>query len=125
MKEYNWIIEKLNLDNAFKALVRYMELRRELFEVEMKDYLAKTFLSFVILLFVMGFALVIFLFVSLALALFLNEIMESTYGGFLIMAGFYLIAGILVYVLGKKLIVNVIYKIVFQSNIDEFTDTDE
>ncbi len=125
MKENNWIIEQLNLDNVYKALLRHMELRRELFEIETKDYLAKTFLSFVILLLILGFALVIFLFATLALALFLNEITESTYWGFLIVSGFYLVAGILVYFLGKRLIINIIYRIVFEKKFDEFIDADE
>ncbi len=125
MKNDNWIEERLNIDNTFKALVRYLELRRELYETDLKDYLARTLLSFVILLFVVGFILVILLFASLALALFLNEVINTTYGGFLIVAGLFFVVGFSIFLLRGRLITNVIYRLVFPQNHDESTETDE
>ncbi len=125
MKDDNWIEERLNIDKTVKALIRYLELRRELFETETKDYLAKTLLSFVILLFVVGLILVILLFATLALALFLNEVLRSTFWGFLIVSGLFFILGVIIFLLRGRLITNVIYRLVFPPDYDESTETDE
>lgn len=125
MKNESWIEKKLNLDNTFKALIRYLNIRRDLMEMDFKDYLAKMILSSVILVFILGLFLLILLFLSLAGALYLNELFHSKFTGFILMAFLFFLLGGVVFLMRKKLITNVVYKVIFESDMDESTDTDE
>ncbi len=125
MKNESWIEKKLNLDNTFKALIRYLYMRRDLMEMNLKDYLAKMILSLVILVFILGLFLLILLFISLAGALYLNELLHSKFAGFMLMAFLFFLIGCLVFLMRKKLITNVVYKLIFEIDMDEPTDTDE
>ncbi len=125
MKKDNFIEDKLNLKKTLEALIRYSKVRMELFETMSKEYLAQVIISFVILFVIMGLLMVFLFFFSLAGAFLLNNFLGSTYAGFLIMAGLIILFGVLIYVFREKLITNIVYKVIFERDIDIFKEIDE
>jgi len=125
VKKDNFIEDKLNLKKTLEALIRYSKVRMELFETMSKEYLAQVIISFVILFVIMGLLMVFLFFFSLAGAFLLNNFLGSTYAGFLIMAGLIILFGVLIYVFREKLITNIVYKVIFERDIDIFKEIDE
>ncbi len=105
-------IEKIqeNLDKTFDSIKSYVNLETELFKLIVFEKIAKVLTSIftlVILIFVLFFAM---LFLSLAFV----EWYESTGGlpihGYLLVALFYFLIGVLVFLLSKKLFLNPMIK---------------
>lgn len=125
MKKDNFIEDKLNFKKTLEALIHFSKVRMELFETMSKEYLAQVIISFVILFVIMGLLMVFLFFFSLAGAFLLNNFLGSTYAGFLIMAGLIILIGVLIYVFREKLITNIVYKVIFERDIDIFKEIDE
>lgn len=125
MEKDNWKEDKLNFKNTIDALMHYLKVRLELLEIESKDYFAQVIVSFVILISIIGLLLVFLFFFSLAGAFYLNDLLGSTYAGFLIMAGLTIVFGILIYAFRGKLITSIVYKVIFEHDMDVFKDLDE
>jgi len=121
----NWKEDKLNFTNTMDALKHYLKVRMELFEIESKDYFAKVIVSFVVLFSILGLLLVFLFFFSLAGAFLLNDLFSSAYVGFLIMAALIVLFGVLIYVFRGKLITGIVYRVIFERDIDVFKDLDE
>jgi cytochrome c biogenesis protein CcdA len=84
----------------------YIETRIELIKLETQEQLTK-FISQIaksLILFIIG-AMVVF-FLSVALAMGINQGFDSWYAGFLFMAGFYLLIFIIVYIYKDSKFVN-------------------
>jgi len=84
----------------------YIETRIELIKLETQEQLTKFIFQVAksLILFTIG-AMVVF-FLSVALAMGINQGFESRYAGFLFMAGFYLLIFIIVYIYKDSKIVN-------------------
>lgn len=79
----------------------YVDARIELVKIEVAEKIARvigTILTLVILIVVMSFVLIA---VSIVAGAFLNHVLNSVYGGYLIVAGVYLI-GFFVLVVSRK-----------------------
>jgi hypothetical protein len=100
MQHYLEKIEEL-IDN----LKRYSVSTVELIKLETVDR-SSTILSNLISKAIIGLIIVLFLFfVSLGICLFLSEYFANTYLGFGVVAGFYLLLGIILLIGYKKLLV--------------------
>ncbi len=125
MKKDNFIEDKLNFKKTLEAFIHFSKVRMELFETESKEYLAQVIISFLVLISIMGLLFVFLFFFSLAGAFLLNSFLNSTYAGFLIVAGLIILFGILLYVFRAKLVTNIVYKLIFENDTDVFKDIDE
>ncbi len=96
----------LKLDSLIENVTGYVEARIELTKIELKEDVAKT-LSKVLLFMLMGAVFTLFIvLISVAVAHLLAQSVGA-FGGFAIVAGFYLLISLLVFVfrdaIGEKL----------------------
>jgi uncharacterized membrane protein YqjE len=86
----NSILKFLKLDSLLQNVTGFVETKVELMKLEIKEDLAKG-LSRVAVFFAVGFTVLLFIvFLSIAVAFMLGESL-GTFGGFAVVAGFYLL----------------------------------
>ena len=92
---------KENLDKLIDATKKYLEVRIELIKLDIKDETGKYLLRFSFLM--MGILLLgsAGLFFSLGLAYYFNRSFQSSFAGFFILAGFFMVLLILLFLLKK------------------------
>lgn len=89
----------LNTQDLFENFRKYVEARIDLFKFETKESITEGIIATVRIVALLIFALFFFIFLSLALALLLNEWLDSSFAGFFVMAGFFLTLLIIAFVL--------------------------
>lgn len=119
MKKQNWILEQLNLDRAFTALLDYLDIRLELFEIQIKEKTVKLLSSIVVLMLILSFGLFVLLFFSLAASILLNAFLESSFLGFVIVGALYLLMCVVIIIFKDKLIVSKFIKVFFERSLKE------
>ena len=106
------MLEKL--DEVRENIFRYLEARIELFTLETRGKVEEGVVRAVYGV-ILGFlATITLIFLLSLLAAFLNEVLESRYLGFLIVASFFLILTI-VWVVAKESVVGMIRKMAYRS----------
>lgn len=97
-----------NQPNVFESLYGnskdYVETRLNLFKLKMVDKssdVASSVLSFIPLLFTF---FIFFVLLNIGIALWIGDLLGKAYLGFLILAGFYIITGLVLYSMRTKLI---------------------
>jgi uncharacterized membrane protein YqjE len=96
------VLKFLKLDNLIQNLTGFVETKVELMKLEIKEDLAKG-LSRVAVFIVVAFTFVLFIvFFSVALAFKLGESM-GTFGGFAVVAAFYLLLAIVTFLLRETI----------------------
>lgn len=99
------ILKFLKLDSLIENLTGYVETRIELTKMELKEDLAKG-LSKVALILVLGAVLSLFVvLISIAAAHLIAKSIGPV-GGFAVVAGFYLVLGLLIYAFRNAIIAN-------------------
>ncbi len=93
----------LNLDRLLQNITRFLEIKLEIYELRLKEQLSVTLANLVVMLFVMLVGFVGLVFLSLALGLYLNNVLNSSFAGLLIVGATYLIIGYIVYRFKDKL----------------------
>lgn len=125
IKYKNGLLKLLGLDKTIDHLTGYVETRLELYKIQFQEQIAKAIsVLALILVLVAVFGLTV-VFLSLALANHLNEMFESQFIGFLIVAAVYLIAGILILIYKEKLIYELTYRFFFSDDEEENISEDE
>jgi hypothetical protein len=99
MEEQETVIESL-VENVEKYTATTIELAKLKSILKTSDVLSNVAVSIVLL--VTAFLAIVFL--SIGAAFWLGELLESVYAGFLLVAGFYAFAGILLFLLRKRLL---------------------
>lgn len=99
MEEQETVIESL-VENVEKYTATTIELTKLKSILKTSDILSNIAVSLVLL--VLAFLAIVFL--SIGVAFWLGDLLGSGYTGFLIVAGFYALTGILLYLLRKRLI---------------------
>jgi hypothetical protein len=96
--------EQNRVDRLLGNVMECMETRFDLMAIEVQDKVSEIMASMASVLIVgVLFTLALFL-VSIAGAIYLSRQLNSDYLGFVYVAGFYLLLGVLMYVSRKKLI---------------------
>ena len=90
------ILKFLKMDSLLDHLTGYVETRIELMKVEMREELAKAISKALVYVVIVSFVVLFILLISMAGAYKIAESMGTT-AGFTIVAGIYLLMGILVY----------------------------
>jgi uncharacterized membrane protein YqjE len=90
------VLKFLKLDSVIENLTGYVESRIELTKIEIREEIAKA-LSKAALYILMGTVFILFVvFISVSLAHLIGKSIGA-FGGFAVVAGFYLLLGILLY----------------------------
>jgi uncharacterized membrane protein YqjE len=114
------VLKFLKLDNIFDHLSGYIEDRVAILKLELQEEAASFGAKILLLgiMFMLGLAGLLFL--SIAMAIFLNIILNHSFGGFLIVGGFYLVLTVIAYSLkDNESIKNSLYKTIGQSKEKE------
>ncbi len=119
----------LNIDRLLQNVTRFLEIKLEIYELRLKQQLSETLANLTAMLLVMLVGFVGLVFLSLALGLFLNNVLQSSFAGLLIVGVVYLIAGYIVYHFKDRLITTRILQAMFKepfNNVEnEQKDTHE
>lgn len=105
MADYKKLLSFLKVDSIFDDVIAIIEAKVELLKIELKEEAAKAASKIISAIFlgIMVFLIVIFL--SITTATLLNYLLESTFWGYAIITGFYilLLVGFKIFKVGKKL----------------------
>lgn len=116
------MIKISNLDKIVDTLTKYIDVRLEILKLQLKEN-AVNLLSVLIYIFILLTLLLSFLFFSaMALGLWLNYMLESTYLGFVIIAATYLIPITIALVNKGKIVRNKLLSSFFESALEEKGD---
>ena len=95
------LFKLLKLDNLIEHLSGYVEDKIDLVKIELKEELALAIAKIIITMVMVVFVLFALLFASITLAIYLNTLLQSNLAGYGIVASFYLVLFIIVF-LAKK-----------------------
>ncbi len=121
MSENKKFLDIFRLKNMINALIGFIETKVEIYKIQFKEEIAKA-LSVLVLLTIFSMVGTLFiLFISHFFSQLLNDVMGSNYIGYLIVSGLYLVIGMIIYLLRKK-IADSIIDMMFE---DEETENQE
>ncbi len=98
------IFKFLRLDNLVENLSGYFETRVELIKIEIREEIARVISNglMVGVLFLLGMLFLVFL--SIGMALYLNNYFNSSSAGFWIVSGFYGVSGLIIGLFHKNIV---------------------
>ena len=99
MSDKKGLLSFLNIDSIVENLSGYVEKRMDLFKIELKEDLALGAARLTVMVIMVLSFFMVLLFLSIASALLLNNVLESNSLGFVIVAGFYLLIFLVFYFL--------------------------
>jgi hypothetical protein len=104
--------EKFNktLIETIDSIKAYINLRTELVSLIFIEKASKIFSSVFMLIIFLQLLFFALLFLSLAFAAWFNSVTDSLYTGYLILAGFYLLIGFIIYISRKRFFVDPMIK---------------
>jgi hypothetical protein len=119
VKKQNWILEKLNLDKVVNALLEYLDIRLELFEIQLKERIVLMLSSVAVFMLIVSFGLFVILFFSLGAAVLINTAMKSSFLGFLIVGAVFFAFCVIIIAFKSKLITSRFIKVFFEKSMKE------
>ena len=78
-----------NIDRLIDHLVGFLEIRFEILKLEAKEESVRVIAKLITIAVIVLFGTLFFIFFCVALAIFLNQVMQSAYMGFVILAAFF------------------------------------
>ena len=78
-----------NIDQLIDHLIGFIETRFEIIKLEAKEESVKIIARLITMAVIVLFGTLFFIFFSLALAIFLNQVLDSNYLGFVVLAVFF------------------------------------
>ena len=93
-----------HLDSLTESLSGYVEARVELLKLEVREEVAKAMTRVMVLVVIGLLGILFIIFVSMGLALLINEYFEFKYTGFFFVGGFYLILFLIAFAMRQQLI---------------------
>jgi len=108
-----------NVDKLVDNLTKYIETKIELIQLDVKEELIGGIAKAISLIIIIVFALLSVLFISLGLGSMLNDYLESTYFGYLIIGLFYLILTLIVFSGREKIVEQVKLKANQSADVEE------
>src|ERR1700741_2705104 len=95
---------KKQLELLFEKAVDYIETRLQLFKLQAVDKTADV-LSALVCMLLLGLVFsIVFFILNIGLALWIGSLLGKSYEGFFIVAGFYTVIGLIVYLLQSKVL---------------------
>jgi hypothetical protein len=120
-------MEPDNLSNQFKQLLEqvkvYLNLRVSYLRLQVAEYLIKFFSGFVLWMVIFLFLFFVLVFGSFAFAYWFGDMTGKLSLGFLIVAGFYVLLAVLIYILRRQLLTRPFARmIISQMELDKLND---
>jgi hypothetical protein len=84
-------VSLLQINKLKETIAAYVKIKLELFKLDITAHLLKILAQVIAYLIIFIMAVLVFAFSGVALANYLNSVFENTYGGYLVIAGFFLI----------------------------------
>ena len=103
MSEKKGLLNFLKLDSIIENLSGYIENKLEILKIELKEDAASLASRLILLIFLCTLALIILLFLSLAAGIVINLWLDSSYLGFLVIGGIYLLLLLVLIIFKNKL----------------------
>ena len=103
MAEKKGILSFLKLDGAIDHLIGIVESKIEIAKIEAKEELAELISKAAVFITLVFFAIVFFLFLNLALAIWLGKLLPHEFQGFLIVSAFYLLVFLVLLLIKDKI----------------------
>jgi uncharacterized membrane protein YqjE len=110
------LFKLFKIDNIFNSLTGFIETKIEYYKLQFREEVARTFAMLIFAFFMSMIMLLFLIFLSFFLVAFLNSAFSSQYLGFLIIAVFYLLLGIILFVFREKLIFEKIHREFFKKD---------
>ena len=92
----------LNIGGIKKAFTDYLKVKFELLKLDISEHLANILAQVIAYLIIIIMASLVLAFLSLGVSFLLNDLLDSAFLGFMIVAGFYFIFLIIVFALLKS-----------------------
>jgi uncharacterized membrane protein YqjE len=89
--------------NLVNTLINFIETKVEIYKLQFKEEAAKAFTVIILLILLSMMGLLFVLFISLFAVEIINEFLEHSYYGYLIVAVFYILLGIFIYSLRHRI----------------------
>jgi len=118
----NKVFDIFNLDKVIHHLSRFIELKLEIYELKIKEQLVVIISSFTRLALILSFGMFTIFFCSLALGLFLNDVFESRFIGFILIGLIYFLICIILIVFKNKIITNHLFQAFFSETLTHKND---
>lgn len=119
IKETNKSLGFLNLDKLFQNISRFIELKLEIYELKVKEQIVVIISSIATLTLILSLGLFMLLFFSLALAYYLNSLLESQFVGFVIIGILYMILAVILAMFKDKLITSPLFQALFSDTLTQ------
>jgi len=103
VSEKKGLLNFLKLDSIIENLSGYVENKLEILKIELKVDAAYLASRLILLIFLFTLAFIILLFLSLAAGIVINLWLGSSYLGFLVIGGFYLLLLVVIIIFKNKL----------------------
>ena len=118
----NKIMEWLHLDDMIDNGQKYVDAKIELVKIELHEILSNVIAALMIVFTILFFCLMMIAFLSIALGTYLNEKMNSPYGGYLAMGGifFILITCLLIFIPKIKVKMRIVCSGIIKDSTDTF-----
>lgn len=110
------------INNVVDKLTEYFHVRIDKIKLDLIAQVSKILASFMAFILIGVVGLFFFIFGSIALGAFLNEVLESTYLGYLILCGFYLVMLIIIFILVKTKVIQRWMEALFLSLSENLND---
>lgn len=98
------------LSDLMGSIRRYVEIHISLLKLEVMEKTAKIVSLTIAAVFLLTLLMLFLLFLSMAAAMWLGSLLSDPALGYLSVAGFYLIAGVIIYTLRRKLFVRAVIR---------------
>lgn len=123
-------MESDSLSSQIKQLIEqlkvYVNLRLDYMRLYVADFLIRFFSGMVLWLVIFLFLFFVLVFGSFAFAFWFGELTGNMALGFLIIAGFYVLLAVLIYLLRKQLLIKPFTKLIMtQMELDKLNETED
>jgi signal transduction histidine kinase len=123
-------MESDSLSSQIKQLIEqlkvYVNLRLDYVRLYVADFLIRFFSGMVLWLVIFLFLFFVLVFGSFAFAFWFGELTGNMALGFLIIAGFYVLLAVLIYLLRKQLLIKPFTKLIMtQMELDKLNETED
>ncbi len=110
------------INSAVDKLSDYIQIRVDKIKLDLIAQASKLLSNFMSLILIVIVGLFFFIFASVALGAFLNEVLESVYLGYLILSGFYFVLLIIIFILIKTKVIQRWMEAIFLSLSENLGD---
>ncbi len=103
MSEKKGLLGLLGIDNIFESIKKLVDTRMQIIKLELKDDLAKFLANAFLSLITISILLMAKLLISVGVSIYLGDVLQNYFLGFIIVAGFYILIFLLLLIFKNKI----------------------